>query len=217
MSSRRGVLLKVIILGDSGVWKFFRTVVHYCFHMNQKQLSRPNGVAAKLDSKSEYNRHAKYLLESGYQEKDQCSPMSTGQSNFEAAPCVKNSFHEQNVLFQPGFLETCKKKADLPNSGTDYLGHQVQMEHHNESLDSASYPFGESYFRKITTVYNPNPVVYPQAMEIASARAVLPLECTENMVPIYVNAKQYHAILRRRKIRARLEAQNKITKSRKVT
>ncbi|GER49742.1 nuclear factor Y [Striga asiatica] len=114
-----------------------------------------------------------------------------------------------------GFLETCKKKADLPNSGTDYLGHQVQMEHHNESLDSASYPFGESYFRKITTVYNPNPVVYPQVMEIASARAVLPLECTENMVPIYVNAKQYHAIVRRRKIRARLEAQNKITKSRK--
>ncbi|GER35267.1 RAN BINDING protein 1 [Striga asiatica] len=66
-----------------------------------KQLSRPNGVAAKLDSKSEYNRHAKYLLEFGYQEKDQCSPMSTGQSNFEAAPCVKNSFHEQNVLFKP--------------------------------------------------------------------------------------------------------------------
>ncbi|CAA0821284.1 Nuclear transcription factor Y subunit A-3 [Striga hermonthica] len=185
------------------------------FPAKQQQLSRPNGVAAKLDSKSEYNRHAKYLSESGYQEKDLCSPMSIGQSNFEAAPCVKNSFHEQNVLFQSGFLETCKKKADLPYGGTDYLGHQVQVEHHNQSLDSASYPFGESYFGKIATVYDPNPVVYPQVMGIASARAVLPLECTESMVPIYVNAKQYHAILRRRKIRARLEAQNKITKSRK--
>lgn len=50
---------------------------------------------------------------------------------------------------------------------------------------------------------------------IAPARVPLPIELAEDG-PIYVNAKQYHGILRRRQIRARLEAQNKVLKNRKV-
>ncbi|KAK6129514.1 hypothetical protein DH2020_036747 [Rehmannia glutinosa] len=52
-------------------------------------------------------------------------------------------------------------------------------------------------------------------MGFTPTRAVLPLDCTEGIIPNYVNAKQYHAILRRRQTRAKLEARNKMAKSRK--
>ena len=55
----------------------------------------------------------------------------------------------------------------------------------------------------------------PQMLGLASTRIALPVELAEDG-PIYVNAKQYHGILRRRQSRAKLKAQNKLIKSRKV-
>lgn len=56
---------------------------------------------------------------------------------------------------------------------------------------------------------------HPQGMSMTSTRVPLPLDFAQDE-PIYVNSKQYNAILRRRQYRAKLEAQNKLSKPRKV-
>ncbi|RZR89523.1 hypothetical protein BHM03_00017267, partial [Ensete ventricosum] len=82
-----------------------------------------------------------------------------------------------------------------------------------------SYPYADIYYGGIPAVYGPHAIVgatiQPQMAGVASyARVPLPTEPAAEE-PIYVNAKQYSAILRRRQLRARLEAQNKLIKSRK--
>ncbi|XP_022637187.1 nuclear transcription factor Y subunit A-8 isoform X2 [Vigna radiata var. radiata] len=55
----------------------------------------------------------------------------------------------------------------------------------------------------------------PQSMPVETAPMRIPLQLDVKEEPIYVNSKQYHAILRRRLYRAKLEVQNKPIKDRK--
>ncbi|XP_061361533.1 nuclear transcription factor Y subunit A-3-like isoform X2 [Gastrolobium bilobum] len=84
----------------------------------------------------------------------------------------------------------------------------------SQSMVRAPYPYGDPFFGGSLVAYGPQAIMLPQMLGLASTRIALPLDLTED-VPIYVNAKQYHGILRRRQSRAKLEAQNKLIKNRK--
>uniref|UniRef100_A0A0A9EYU2 Nuclear transcription factor Y subunit n=1 Tax=Arundo donax TaxID=35708 RepID=A0A0A9EYU2_ARUDO len=79
-----------------------------------------------------------------------------------------------------------------------------------------SYPYCDSFYGGAVATYGSHAIMNPQIVGMmSSSRVPLPIEPAAEE-PIYVNAKQYHAIIRRRQLRAKLEAENKLVKSRKV-
>ncbi|KAG8059265.1 hypothetical protein GUJ93_ZPchr0002g24696 [Zizania palustris] len=92
----------------------------------------------------------------------------------------------------------------LPSPNIDY----------GQTMSCISYPYNDSG-SGVWAAYRSHSVFHPQIVgEGTSTRIPLPLEIAEDE-PIYVNPKQYHGIIRRRQLRAKLEAQNKLVKARK--
>ncbi|PKA52379.1 Nuclear transcription factor Y subunit A-3 [Apostasia shenzhenica] len=85
----------------------------------------------------------------------------------------------------------------------------------SQSLNYIPYAYSDSQYAGVMAAYASHPAIHPQmvCMPPGSRVALPPDPAGEE--PVYVNAKQYHAILRRRQHRAKLESQNKISKSRK--
>ncbi|GFZ06090.1 nuclear factor Y, subunit A7 [Actinidia rufa] len=93
------------------------------------------------------------------------------------------------------------------------------------AMGQAAYPYPDPYYRSIfapapydaqpypVQPYPPQPMVHVQLMGIQQAGVPLPSDAVEE--PVFVNAKQYHGILRRRQSRAKAELENKMIKSRK--
>ncbi|KAL8464342.1 hypothetical protein ACS0TY_034026 [Phlomoides rotata] len=85
----------------------------------------------------------------------------------------------------------------------------------NQPIVQFPYAYNDPYFNGLFTTYGLHSMMQPQVMPGACGRVPLPVDLSEDG-PIYVNAKQYHGILRRRQTRAKLEAQNKLVKTRKA-
>ncbi|KAI7992448.1 Nuclear transcription factor Y subunit A-1 [Camellia lanceoleosa] len=71
-----------------------------------------------------------------------------------------------------------------------------QLELVGHSIACTSYPCSDPYYAGIMPAYGPQALVHSNALGVHHARMALPLEVTEE--PVYVNAKQYNGILRRR-------------------
>ncbi|EOA38360.1 hypothetical protein CARUB_v10009883mg [Capsella rubella] len=152
------------------------------------------------------------------QDQDSSSTQSTGESGgVEVASSEERKRYGCNIvntnLSGQGYIETTGNHIESYTKST--------ITSSMISQDSVFPPLLQcvetSHFNGfLAPEYPSTPTGMPhlEMMGLVSSRVPLPHNIQENE-PIFVNAKQYHAILRRRKHRAKLEAQNKLIKCRK--
>ncbi|XP_031122728.1 nuclear transcription factor Y subunit A-1-like isoform X1 [Ipomoea triloba] len=100
----------------------------------------------------------------------------------------------------------------IPDGSDEHLTQPQQLEFVGHSIACAPNPYIDPYFGQMIAAYG-QPLVPPDILDMHRMRMPLPLEMTQE--PVYVNAKQYHGILRRRESRAKAELQKKLIKVRK--
>ncbi|KAL2899653.1 Nuclear transcription factor Y subunit A-3 [Bienertia sinuspersici] len=155
------------------------------------------------------------LLDFSFQDQDSCSTQSTGQSYTSNASFGENDLNTQSMSFAQSGYTPGKHGGEnkFPSLvGTqNYILPPLQTDF-NHAFPQVAVAFPDQPFNNVMSTYGPQAVM----MGIMPARVPLPIDYSASE-PIYVNAKQYHGILRRRQHRAKLEAQNKVAKQRKLS
>ncbi|KAL3511641.1 hypothetical protein ACH5RR_024358 [Cinchona calisaya] len=150
------------------------------------------------------------------QDQESSSTQSTGQSCREEAS-VENENYGKNVMsIQPGCCGVHVKPEEDQSKSTISFQDCVLPCSSIDCRQYASYPFTypDTYNHGLLSAYGTYPVVHSQMMGMTPFRVPLPLDASQDE-PVFVNAKQFKAIMRRRESRAKLEAQNKLSKIRK--
>ncbi|XP_022754817.1 nuclear transcription factor Y subunit A-3-like [Durio zibethinus] len=188
------------------------------WNLNEQQIAQslPQNISLKVETPSQLYHNAKHL-DLQLPDQELTSAQAIGQSHREMG--VIGVTNSQCYSSESGQDESCGKDVEgqvkpvylLNNPNTLF---SISHLNYNHSVASVRYPHADAYFGGLFTPYGQQAIIQAQLAGSAPTRIPLPLDLAEDG-PIYVNAKQYHGILRRRQYRAKLGAQNKLVKSRK--
>ncbi|XP_041024442.1 nuclear transcription factor Y subunit A-7-like isoform X1 [Juglans microcarpa x Juglans regia] len=137
-----------------------------------------------------------------------------------------NSEADEQQKHSESLIQSLSPATGMSHSGISSQNVQYQTPQQlgaAHALAPAVYPYPDPYYRSIFAPYDSQPyppqtyggqpMVHLQLMGIQQAGVPLPSDAVEE--PVFVNAKQYHGIMRRRQSRAKAESENKVHKSRK--
>ncbi|KAB2007820.1 hypothetical protein ES319_D10G057100v1 [Gossypium barbadense] len=188
-------------------------------HVQHSSISE--NLSLKMGLLPQYLNNKKQLSFQ-FQDQDSSSTQSTCQSYPEVASAGDSNLYEQSLISASsggnemhGKLVGDHTKLAAPMGTQECVLPPSQVDY-SKSIAHIPLHYADPYFGGVVaSAYTPQAMIHHQlTMAMLPARVPLPLELTQDE-PIYVNAKQYQAILRRRQYRAKLEAQNKLIKVRK--
>ncbi|KAH7301840.1 hypothetical protein KP509_23G045800 [Ceratopteris richardii] len=120
---------------------------------------------------------------------------------------------EQQVIATPASLPAPGSTPIILQSQAECMLPHTQLEL-GHSMVRAAYPYADPFYSGFMASYSAQTTAQPYLLACQHARMPLPSEMTEEE-PVYVNAKQYNGILRRRQSRAKAESENKLVRTRK--
>ncbi|XVF48938.1 hypothetical protein PTKIN_Ptkin03bG0228400 [Pterospermum kingtungense] len=210
------VVAVIVLVVEVG--KVLRSCCSPWWNSNEQQIAQslPQNISLKVETPSQLYHNAKHL-DLQLPDQESTSVQAIGRSHHEVG--VIGVTNSQGYSSESGQEESCGKDIEgqakpvfMPNNPNILFS--PSHPNYNHSMASVRYPYADAYFGGLFTPYGQQAIIQAQLAGTAPTRVLLPLDLTEDE-PIYVNAKQYHGILRRRQYRAKLQAQNKLIRSRK--
>ncbi|KAI3407435.1 uncharacterized protein J3R85_021010 [Psidium guajava] len=197
---------------------------------NEQQLppSLPKNSGLKVESLPMLHHQAKPLgLQ--IQEQESSSTQSAVNSCHEVSIVGGANSQDQSISSESGQDESCGRSFEGQTKpiflfNNPEIVFNTSLPDQSQPLIRVPYPPVDPYLSGADCIQTAGYCFYlesliqsqagSQMLGMAPGRVPLPLNLADDG-PIYVNAKQYHGILRRRQSRAKLEAQNKLVKARK--